>query len=306
MKASSVILDDPAPARTPSGTADSSFSTADGFKLTGPSIPLDPRINAYRNDVADIFLAGRVLAPHYARALPRACGSRETYVWPGSSAEGEAISELLPGEDFAVLEYAGGWAWGYCMADHVVGYVEAIALADRSLPTHIVVERCAPVTAEGSVTASVLAHLPMGSRLHGAERGACLATEYGCVPLSHLRPIIDHDEDPVVVAERLIGVPFLAGGRSFHGVDAPGLVQLALSLCGFEAPRLIDQQRELGVAIPETAPLRRGDLVLADGGAGLMVDDLLMIHASRAAGKVTVEPVAAFDRPGLERRRLPI
>ena len=247
-----------------------------------------------------------MLAPHYARPLPRACGSRETYVWPGPRAEGDAISELLPGEDFAVLEYAGGWAWGYCRADHVVGYVEAIALADRSLPTHIVCEKCAPVAADGSVTASVLAHLPMGSRLHGVERGACLATEYGCVPTSHLRPIGDRDDDPVVVAERLIGTPYLAGGRSFHGVDATGLVQLALALCGVESPRLLDQQAALGVAIPETMPLRRGDLVLVDDVAGLMVDDLLMIHASRAAGKVTVEPVASIDRPGLQRRRLPL
>ncbi len=247
-----------------------------------------------------------MLAPHYARPLPRACGSRETYVWPGLRADGEALSELLPGEDFAVLEYAGGWAWGYCMTDHVVGYVEAIALADRSSPTHIVCEKCAPVTAEGSVTASVLAYLPMGSRLHGIERGACLATEYGCVPTSHLRPVADHDDDPVVVAERLIGVPWLAGGRSFHGVDATGLVQLSLGLCGLAAPRLIDQLHDLGVAIPKAMPSRRGDLILADDVAGLMVDDLMMIHASHAVGKVTVEPVASNDRPGLERRRLPL
>ena len=39
---------------------------------------------------------------------------------------------------------------------------------------------------------------------------------------------------------------------------------------------------------------RRGDLALFEGGAGLMVDDLMMIHASRAAGKVTVEPAALY------------
>jgi hypothetical protein len=35
-----------------------------------------------------------------------------------------------------------------------------------------------------------------------------------------------------------------------------------------------------------------------------MVDDLLMIHACPMAGKVTVDPVAIIDRPGMERRRL--
>ena len=146
----------------------------------------------------------------------------------------------------------------------------------------------------------------MGARLHGVEQGACLATEYGCVSLSHLRRIDDHDDDPVVVAERLIGAPYLTGGRSIHGIDSAGLVQLSLSLCGFAAPRLPEQLRRLGQAVPESAPLHRGDLILFEGDAGLMIDDLLMIHASPSAGKVTVDPVAILDRASQERRRLPL
>lgn len=247
-----------------------------------------------------------MLAPHYARPVVRSCGALATFVRAGPKADSDAVSELLPGEEFAVLEYAGGWAWGYCVADHVVGYVEAIELTDPASPTHLVCEKCAPVAPDDRITSSVLASLPMGALLHGEERGACLATEYGCVSLSHLRRIDEHDEDPVVVAERLMGAPYLPGGRSFHGIDSAGLVQLSLNLCGVPAPRLAEQQRELGEPLPETAPLRRGDLVLFDGEAGLMIDDLLLIRASPQAGKVTVEPIALVDRSGLERRRLPL
>ncbi|HWT12233.1 MAG TPA: NlpC/P60 family protein [Allosphingosinicella sp.] len=288
------------------GNADSSSSTADRFSLTGPSRPLDPRIEAYRHDLADIALAGRIIAPHFARPLLRGCGAHPTFVRSGPDALAEPVSQLLPGEDFAVLEYACGWAWGYCAADHIVGYVEAIELADRARPSHIVCEKCAPVAADDRITSPVLATLPMGSRLCGQEQGACLATEYGCVSLSHLRRLDEHDEDPVVVAERLIGAPYLAGGRSFGGIDSSGLVQLALGLCGLAAPRLAEQQRRLGEPLPQGAPARRGDLVLFDDEAGLMVDDLLIIHASRAAGKVTVDPVAILGPAGMERRRLPV
>ena len=215
--------------------------------------------------------------------------------------ESEAVSELLPGEDFAVLEYAGGRAWGYCVADHVTGYVEAIALADPIEATHIVCEKCAPVTPDGSIASTVIATLPMGARLHGHERGACLITEYGCVSLSHLRAVGDHEPDPVVAAERLLGALFLPGGRTAEGIDAAGLIQLALILAGVPAPRFADQQALLGEAVPGSAPARRGDLVLAETGAGLMIDDLLMIHAGRAAGKVTVEPAAALG-PAVRRR----
>jgi hypothetical protein len=286
------------PART-----DSSSSTDEHFRLGGASRPIDERIHAWRKDLADIALAGRIFAPHYARPLPRGCGAHAAAVRSGPVTEAGAVTELLPGEEFAVLEYAGGWAWGFCADGHVVGYVEAIALVDPIEAGHIVCEKSAPVAADDRVTSPVIATLPMGSRLHGREAGACLVTEYGCVALSHLRRIDEPEPDPVVVAERLIGVPWRAGGRSPDGVDAAGLVQLALMLCGLPAPRLLDQLGTLGSAVPDAAPSRRGDLLLFEGGAGLMVDDLMMIHAGAAAGKVSVEPAALY--PG-ERRRLPL
>jgi hypothetical protein len=301
LKASTGTSNLPARSAAPPARTDSSSSTDDHFRLDGPSRPIDARIHAWRKDLADIALAGRIFAPHYARPLPRGCGSQAARVWPGPAAEGDAVSELLPGEEFAVLEYAGGWAWGFCAADHVVGYVEAIALADSAAATHLVCEKSAPITPDDKVTSPVIATLPMGSRLHGREAGACLATEYGCVSLSHLRRIGDDEADPVVVAERLIGVPYLPGGRTHDGIDAAALVQLALSLCGVAAPRLLDQLRRFGEPIGRDSPARRGDLALFEGGAGLMVDDLMMIHAGVAAGKVAVEPAAPFEA---EHRRL--
>ena len=244
-----------------------------------------------------------MLAPHYARPLVRGCGSRAATIHAAPDEASPAITELLPGEEFAVLEYAGGWAWGYARADHVTGYVEAIALADPIECTHVVCEKCAPVTPDGRITSTIIAHLPMGARLHGSEQGGCLTTEYGCVSLSHLRRIEEHEPDPVRSAERLMGAPYRVGGRTMEGIDGPGLIQLALSLAGLPAPHFTDQQRRLGNEVSELAPSRRGDLVFGEeGGGGLMIDDLLMIHASRAAGKVTVAPASSLGN--LIRRRL--
>lgn len=246
-----------------------------------------------------------MIAPHFAQPLVRACGALATPVRSAPDGESEAVSELLPGEEFAVLEYAGGWAWGYCRPDHLVGYVEAIELADPIEPSHIVCEKLAPVTADDRVTAPILANLPMGALLHGEEHGACLSTEYGCVPLSHLRRIGDWEEDPVIVAERLIGAPWRAGGRTQNGVDAAGLVELALELCGLAAPRLLEHQHRLGDPVPDEQRLKRGDLVFFDGAVAMMIDDQMLIHASREAGRVVVEPLAAVGgrTPVAERRR---
>lgn len=300
----SATSDRTAPDAGPSTNAASFSSTDERFHLSGPTVRLDARINAYRDDLADIALAGRVLAPHYAKALIRACGAHAAYVRAAAGEAAAIVSELLPGEDFAVLEYAGGWAWGYAVADRAVGYVEAIALAAPAPWTHVVCESWAPVAPDGRITTPLIARLPMGSRLHGEECGACLTTEYGCVALSHLRAIADHGEDPAAVAERLMGTPYLAGGRSPAGIDAAGLIQLALGLAGREAPRFLDQLATLGQAVAEGAPLRRGDLVVAGETAGLMIDDLMLIHADQAAGKVTVAPYAAVAKDGAVRRRL--
>lgn len=237
--------------------------------------------------------------------MPRACGPRTAFVWPNPEAEGDAATELLPGEGFAVLEYTGPWAWGYCTADQRVGYVEAIALIDPVAATHVVCEAKVPVFADGAIGAAQLACMPMGARLTGHEEGACLLSEIGCVPMSHVRRQGQHEDDPAAVAMRLKGAPFLAGGRSHAGVDAAGLIQLALAQCGVAAPRDLDMQADsVGSALPEKCALRRGDLVFAGDEGGIMIDDLMLLHASRAAGKVTAEPVAVVEgRSGESARR---
>jgi hypothetical protein len=39
------------------------------------------------------------------------------------STDAMIVSELRPGDEFAVLDVTGGWAWGYRRLDHHVGYV---------------------------------------------------------------------------------------------------------------------------------------------------------------------------------------
>ena len=207
-----------------------------------------------------------------------------------------------------MLEYSGGWAWGYCVADHAVGYVEAIGLAEPSEPTHIVCEASAPIHPEGGISSPILCRLPMGTRLHGIERGSCVATEAGCVPLCHTRRIGEFDRDPVAVAERLIGAPYRPGGRGFRGIDCSGLVQLAFGLCGLPLPRETDQQQALGDPVPEGEPAKRGDLLFTAGHVALAVDPKRVIQVSWTSRTVAVEPVEAVAEPGsaapLSRRRL--
>ena len=160
----------------------SSSSTAERFRLTGPSLTLDPRIHAYRDDIADIGLAGQVFAPHYARPLVRGCGSRagvRARRRPTTTAE--AVTELLPGEDFAVLEYAGGWAWGYCLRRpcHRLCRGDRARRPDRADPHRLREMRAGDA---GRPDHRADDRAPADGRAAARHRaGACLTTEYGCV-----------------------------------------------------------------------------------------------------------------------------
>ena len=117
------------------------------------------------------------------------------------------------------------------VADHRVGYVEAIALAEPLEPTHVVVrERRRRSRPDDRITlAAILAHLPMGARLHGEERGACLDYEYGCVAarLSARRSASMRRirwRSPSGCSARPTGRAAAPATAS----TAPGLVQLAL------------------------------------------------------------------------------
>ena len=100
----------------------------DGFALAGPSDPPDPAFNAYRKDLADRALAGRVIASHYADPVERhlATGS-PLLAGPGDDCD--VLGHLRPGEPFRLLDDTLGWAWGYAGADGRVGYVRSEALS---------------------------------------------------------------------------------------------------------------------------------------------------------------------------------
>lgn len=123
---------------------------------------LDRRVNAVRGDIADIALAGRIFAPHYASPLDRACIAASTPVRAAASDEAEMTSELLQGETFRVLDISGGWAWGYCAHDHYVGYVREDALGD--------VSATAPAATQGEPAAVALTWLGTPYLLGGRSR----------------------------------------------------------------------------------------------------------------------------------------
>lgn len=98
----------------------------EGFALSGRSDPPDPTTHAYRKDLADTALAGRVIASHYADPLIRhLVANADLRAAPSDDAE--VIVGLGKGDKIRMLDNSRGWAWGYS-PDGRVGYVRAAAV----------------------------------------------------------------------------------------------------------------------------------------------------------------------------------
>lgn len=277
------------------------------FRLTGPSVELDLRVNAVRRDIADVALADRIFAPHYARASHCRCIAPSASMYEHPDANAKAVSQLLFGEEFAVIDVAGGWAWGYSARDRYVGYLHRNALGDGREATHVVTVPLALVFAAPDIKSQVVARWTMGARFQGSDGDGFAECAEGFLHLRHIRKLDEQADDPVAVAERLIGQPYLWGGRGGGGIDCSGLVQLAMGMCGIDAPRDSDQQSAvLGREIDAEAALRRGDLIFMPGHVGMMVDGDRLIHANAFWMAVTVEPLAAVVTRAGERHADPI
>jgi cell wall-associated NlpC family hydrolase len=147
----------------------------------------------------------------------------------------------------------------------------------------------------------------------GRVEGSFLRIDEGYVHTRHVAPLDATEDDPVAVAERLVGSPYRWGGRGAEGVDCSGLVQRAFELAGIAAPRDSDMQREqLGEMLPDGVALERGDLVFFPGHVGLMVDGERLIHANAYWMTTMIEPLAdlvarlapTHERPVLARKRI--
>jgi hypothetical protein len=267
-----------------------------------------------RKDIADVALAGRLFAPHYAEPQHRGCVLISAMLRAAPDHQAEAVSQLLLGEGFAVLDIAGGWAWGYCLHDHYVGYIPADALGEVSASSHIISTSLALLFAAPDIKSPVVARWPMGARFAGIEQNGFVVCEAGHVHHRHVSRIDVLETDPVAVAEKFVDAPYLWGGRGDGGVDCSGLIQIALGRVGIAVPRDADlqQQAELGAEIAPDAPLRRGDLIFFPNHVGFMVDGERLIHANAHSMTVAIEPLADLvarlkpnhDRPIRARRRL--
>lgn len=264
-------------------------------------VKIDPRVNAYRPDLADISLRPFVEAARFVEPVLHQCVQGVVPLLAAPDHDSHRLSEIRYGEFLDVIELRDdGFAWVQNRNDRYVGYIWSegtlsqtiAAMMNRINVPHTF------VYAEPDFKSPVLDRLTLGSyvSLDGETPDFYPLATGGFVFKKHVAPTDEVNcPDYVFTAGQLLRTPYLWGGRTALGVDAPGLVQLVLDLAGIDTPRAVDQQRELfGHPLPchwRDVVWKRGDLVFFVDHVGIMAGFDHIISADSFTMQVAAEPL---------------
>lgn len=260
---------------------------------------LDPRLNAYRDDLADISLKGRVIPQKFVEGVKYRIISPIADIKKSPSFSSPVLSQILLGGEVLVFESKDNFCFIRSLEDGYVGYVacDHLNVNMRALTHRVKVPRTFIYPKADLKTAPVRA-ISMNSKLVITHFNETRGTSYamlengGAIITDHIEPIDVRALDFVCVAESLVHTPYLWGGASAFGIDCSGLVQLSFAMTGRSVLRDSDmQQHSIGHEIPEGLPLERGDLIFWQGHVGFMVDQNNLIHANGASMDVRIEPL---------------
>jgi hypothetical protein len=222
----------------------------------------------------------------------------------GANDKSEMISQLLFGDLVEVLERKGRkWVRIRCDWDNFVGWVAGNQLRPVT-PTEFdnykndyaySLELYHPLSnAEGYLPIVMGARLPAFDGIHFNLMGQQYTFSGRAYHPASIQPSAAFI---IKLVRKYINAPFLWGGRSPMGIDAPGLIQMAYQLAGIKLPREASQQVYIGTPVDFVEQALPGDIAFFENRTGkvthcgIILDNGQIIHAY---GKVRVDNIDHF------------
>lgn len=222
----------------------------------------------------------------------------------GASDKSEMISQLLFGELVEVLERKGRqWVRIRSDWDNFVGWVAGNQLVPitpsefEDYQGHYAysLELYHPLSnAAGYLPIVMGASLPAFDGIHFNLMGQQYTFSGQAYHPESIRPSVAFI---IKLVRKYINAPFLWGGRSPMGIDAPGLIQMAYKLAGIKLPREANQQVYIGTPVDFAEQALAGDIAFFENRAGkvthcgMILEDDKIIHAY---GKVRIDTIDHF------------
>lgn len=212
----------------------------------------------------------------------------------------ELCTQALAGEPAVVMELGEkDWMRIQLEADGYTGWVDRKQWNLRMSPNGRSFQLQAPASRWLRSDGAAL-EFPAGARLTCEVDGEWNVNGVGLEPIDPVGRALEPSSQAVDAAERFLGAPYLWGGKTLHGIDCSGLVQLAWQLTGRQVPRDACDQALVGAEVKRGHELR-GDLAFFENESsniihvGVLLDAQTILHA---AGEVRID---AFTDDGIVR-----
>ena len=192
----------------------------------------------------------------------------------------EMVSQLLYNELYKVLDEKPGWDLIQSEEDQYEGWIQGIQHHEISETTFQELSHKTRFVVDRPVLEHQGRQLSIGTLLYEPVSGTMTIPE-GFSPTLMLD-----------FAQKMLGAPYLWGGRSVFGIDCSGFVQLCAHAAGKQLPRDASQQIQEGELVYFLPEIQPGDLAFFGNEegkivhVGMMLDTERIIHAS---GQVRID-----------------
>ena len=218
-------------------------------------------------------------------------------------------TECLFGETITISDNYLDWYYCKLLTDNYCGWVQKKYLGETIKSSHRVVSNRSYLFKDNDIKSGYVNYLPLGSQIYVTDfddfwakvyLGNNTKHKFAFMPSKHLVRKEDKIHDWVNTAEKLIGTPYVWGGRDSMGLDCSALLQLSYQTYGENIPRnSIDQSLISKETINNKEKLKRGFVIFWKGHVGIMVDETYCIHANAFHMEVSKEPlVNILERVG--------
>ncbi len=239
-------------------------------------------------------------------------GTNATSVMSNTSWGSELMSEVLNGWTVEVLMEQERWAFTR-QSDGYLGWVYRPYLTETAvLPTtHMLYTPITLLRTQPTANSELVGRAFGGTAVSATDQtGQWLQLQLagglsGWILQDDARPLhmqpsgTDERRETIITnAHNLIGIPYLWGGGTAHGLDCSGFSQLLYRLAGVTIPRDADMQFAAGT--PIEPPFDAGNLLYFGGEknghrivshVGISIDGWQMVHASRSRNGVYIDNV---------------
>ena len=192
----------------------------------------------------------------------------------------EMVSQLLYNETYTILDKTHEWVLIQTDFDQYEGWIQAKQLMEISEEDYKALKSKKVYLTTKPIVEYNGQLLTMGTPLYEPH------------PDAIEMPSAFHPEMMVDYSKRLLGAPYLWGGRTVMGIDCSGLVQVCARLSGLHLPRDASQQIQCGELVYFLQETQPGDLAFFGNEegkithVGIVMSDEQIIHCS---GQVRID-----------------